>query len=353
VRLALTDLIAATLIVGSLWAYERRRTGAALGWLAAASLSRETALLAAFGLAQRPWLSRANVGRALAAAAPVVLWIAYVRLRVGPGELGAHNFAWPLAGIAGKVVEVLRACGGAVDPKLAAVTLLALIGLIIQAGWIVLRRAPDDPWWRVGAGYVALMACLGPPVWEGFPGAAPRVLLPLTIAFNVLAVRLRLALPWLAAANLPVFAGLLALIDVPRDPHQLATARVGRDAVLAQTDAAWFDLEHSPRHTWAWTRHGGRLTFEAWPAASRPLQVSFGIRSLDSRTVVIRDRGREIWRGAVDSRLATVSLPVRLDSGRAVLEFATDAAPVSEGASAGGRSLGFALYDVHLSAPAP
>jgi hypothetical protein len=353
VRLALTDLIAATLIVGSLWAVERRRGGAALGWLAAAGLSRETALLAAFGLTERPWVSAANLRRLLTAAAPLVLWLAYVRLRVGPGEVGVHNFAWPLAGIAGKGVELFHAWSGPTDPALVAVTLLATLGLVLQAGWIALRRTPDDPWWRVGAAYVVLMACLGPPVWEGFPGAAPRVLLPLTVAFNVLAVRRRLALPWLVAANLPVCAGLLALLDVPRDPHKLATARVGHEAILVQTDAAWFELEHSPRHTWAWTRQGGAMNFQAWPAASCSVRVTFGVRSLDARTVVIRDRGRLVWRGAVNSRVTEVTLPVRLDSGRALLEFATDTAPVSEGAAAGGRSLGFAVYDVQLGALPP
>jgi hypothetical protein len=353
VRLALTDLIAATLIVGSLWAFERRRTGTALGFMAAAGLGRETALLAVWGLAERPWGSRANLRRALAAAAPLVLWLIYVRLRVGPGEVGVHNFTWPLAGLAGKAVELVRAGRGTVDPVLTAVTLLAMLGLVVQAGWILLRPALDDPWWRVGAAYVALMLCLGQPVWEGFPGAAPRVLLPLTLAFNVLAVRRRLALPWVAAANLSVCAGVLALLEVPRDPHQLATARVGSEAVLVQSDGAWFELEHSPRHTWAWTRRGGRLTFESWPAVSRVVQVSFGLRGLTPRTVVIRERGREVWRGAVGGRVAEVSLPVRLDSGTGFLEFAADAAPVTEGAAAGGRLLGFAVYDVRLSALPP
>jgi hypothetical protein len=353
VRLALTDLIASTLIAGSIWAAERRRAGPAVGLLACAGLARETALLAVVGLARPPWRSRANLVRALAAMVPLALWLAYVRMRVGPGDAGWDNFTWPLTGIIGKGVELLRAFEGSTDPWVVAIAALALFGVVLQAGCIVLCRSAEDPWWRMGAAYVALMACLGQRVWEGYPGAAQRVLLPMTIAFNVLAVRRRLGLRWLVAANLPVLAGLLALLDLPNDPHQLATARVGGEAVLAQTDAAWFGREHSPRHTWAWTRQGGCLSLEAWPQRSCTVQVSFGVRSLDRRTVIIRERGRELWRGNVGSRVTPVALPVRLDSGQAVLEFATESAPSSEGAAAGGRLLGFALYDVRLNEPLP
>jgi DNA-binding IclR family transcriptional regulator len=81
--------------------------------------------------------------------------------------------------------------------------------------------------------------------------------------------------------------------------------------------------------------------------------VELGLRSLDTRTVTIRDHGHAIWRGLVDSHLTSVALPVRLDSGRAVLECSTDAAPVAEGAAAGGRQLGFAVYDLRLAAAKP
>jgi hypothetical protein len=353
VRLALTDLIAATLIVAALWSWERRRGGAATGLLAAAGLSRETALLALAGLLRRPWVSRANLARACAAALPLALWIGYVRFRIGPGEAGWHNFTWPLAGLLAKVAEMGRAWAGPVDPWLVAATLLAVVGLLVQATWIVVSRAPNDPWWRTGAAYAGLMVFLGTPVWEGFPGAAPRVLLPLTIAFNVLAIRRRIGVTWLVVANLSVFTGLLALLEVPHDPHQLATARVGGESILVETDAGWFDREHSARHVWAWTRRGGTLNLRAWPASTAEVNVELGLRSLDTRTVTIRDHGHAIWRGLVDSHLTSVALPVRLDSGRAVLECSTDAAPVAEGAAAGGRQLGFAVYDLRLAAAKP
>ena len=44
---------------------------------------------------------------------------------------------------------------------------------------------------RVGVAYVVLMVVLGPDVWGGYPGAALRVVLPMTIAFNLLLPRTR------------------------------------------------------------------------------------------------------------------------------------------------------------------
>ena len=72
-------------------------------------------------------------------------------------------------------------------------TLAATFSLVVQAVFFVVHRRAAEPWWRVGAIYMGLMVCLGPSVWAGFPGAATRVLLPLTLAFNVLAVRGRAA----------------------------------------------------------------------------------------------------------------------------------------------------------------
>ena len=45
------------------------------------------------------------------------------------------------------------------------------------------------PWWRVAAAYAVLMLLVDKAVWEGSPGAVMRVLLPLTVGFNILLLR--------------------------------------------------------------------------------------------------------------------------------------------------------------------
>ena len=83
----------------------------------------------------------------------------------------------------------------------------------MQAGFILWRwRAwSTSPWWRIGAAYTALMAVAGASVWEGHPGAIPRVVLPLTVAFNMLLLRERRFWPLFVLGNLAVLDELRAL----------------------------------------------------------------------------------------------------------------------------------------------
>jgi hypothetical protein len=57
------------------------------------------------------------------------------------------------------------------------------------------------------------MLVLGDAVWEGHPAAVGRILLPMTVAFNVLLPRVRWALflPLLVLGNASVVVGLDAM----------------------------------------------------------------------------------------------------------------------------------------------
>ena len=65
-------------------------------------------------------------------------------------------------------------------------SLVALISLTTQTVYLLVRRTWWQPWWRVALVFAALMLTVHQVVWEGFPGAVMRVVLPLTIGFNVL-----------------------------------------------------------------------------------------------------------------------------------------------------------------------
>jgi hypothetical protein len=331
---------------------ERRLVGGALGTLAVAGLTRETSLIAIPGFWERPWLSGRNVFRTLAAAAPLAAWMAYVRWRAGPGGTGMRNFDWPLFGWIGKWAPTLAALTDEGDHLLAWATLLAALALTAQAAYIVLHRGLDDRWWRVGAAYAALFLFLGPAVWEGFPGAATRVLLPLTLAFNVLASRNRASFAWLLAGNLAVGAGLLAVKDVPRDPTELAAGRSGEAACLAREGTGWHGVEREKNHRWAWSRSTATAVIEAWPKTDAAVRVEFALRSLSPRKIAIRCDGRELWTGTVGADLtAKRSILVPIHHGGATLELATDEPAVPEGPSPNARLLAFALYDLRFVAP--
>jgi len=345
VRFALTDLVALAILAGAMLAAERRRPGWGLAQLAAAGLARETSLLALPAFCTRPWLSAVNLRRAAAAALPLAAWMIYVRWRAGAGDPGWGNFTWPLAAWGEKWRTGIAAARQLPDPLLAWTTLLATAGLTIQALYFLWRPRPGENWWRVGAAYVALLSFLGRPVWSDFPGAVFRAVLPLTLAFNVLAARRRAGWVWLLAGNLGVGAGLLALRDVPFDNGEVAAFHEAGVAGLAREGAGWYGAEHSGRHLWAWSDGRSDLTIATWPQDDRTLELEFSLRALTPRVVTVRQNGREIWRGTADARRSDGRLTIAVAAGRAELNFATATPAVAESADPGARALAFALYD--------
>lgn len=354
VRLALTDLVALTVLAGAMLALERGRERTGVAALALAGLARETSLAALGGALAAPWFSRRNFLRAAGAVAPLAAWLAYVRWVVGPADAGWANFTLPGAGLVEKLQAAFAALSTVADKPLAWTTLLATIALVAQAAYVVTRPRPGDRWWRVGAAFAAMLLLLGTAVWEGFPGAATRVLLPLNLAVNVLALRARAPWAWLLAANLTVFAGLLALRDVPRDARELAARSAGGASAIVRYGDGWFGREAAGRRTWLWARARGELEVEQWRRDGAPLRLRFSLRALTPRTVVLRHEGRELWRAEIGPAFSAHAVPLPAAAGRVfTLEFSCAAPPVRESAAPGARELGFALYDLRLAPPAP
>jgi hypothetical protein len=351
VRLALTDLLGVTLIAAGLLLAERRHRR--FGWcaLAAAGLARETALSGLAGLWRGPWNSprtlAGNALRSLAAVTPLVAWAAYVRWQAGPAFQGIDNFTWPVVGWIGKWREI--ALGFTVPDYLwlKLTTLLATLALTVQAGWLVSRFRWGDGWWRIGAIGAAMLACFGPSVWEGHPGAATRLLLPMGLAFAVLAVRLRAPLIWLLAGNLTVFSGVTALWQVPDDPGELAAGRAGAVAYVAHLGTGWFGCEHHGRDTWAWSSGQGEIQLQTWPPAGPAPRVHLELRSLTPRTVEIRQGGALLWSGEVGPQRQPIELH-GVRPGVSALSFRTNTAGTPENATPTARSLTFAVYDLRV-----
>ncbi len=352
VRLALTDLTALTIIAGALLAAERSRGNLAVGALAFAGLARETSLLVTTGLVEAPWFSRKNALRLALVAAPLALWLGYVRWRVGPADAGWANFTWPGAGLVEKWQASLAALATVTDKPLAWTTLCATLALTVQAAFFFVRPQLGEHWWRIGAVHAVMLLFLSTAVWEGFPGAATRVLLPLNLAFNIIVCRTRASLVWLVLGNLTVFAGLLALRDVPHDSTELVAQSLGPGTAIVRFGPDWFGREHDRKHVWLWAKTRGTLTLESRPALAAALRLEFALRSLTPRTVILRHDGRELWRAEIGPSLArhAVTLPA---GGAAIstLEFSSPAPAVPENSVPGARELAFALYDLRLALP--
>jgi hypothetical protein len=348
VRFALTDLAALTLLAGALWQLERGRNRSGLGWLSLSLLARETSVLGAVALVPGAGASRGDwkraCGRGLVVILPLAVWLIYLQLTVGGAEAGRRNFSWPVMGLVDRWCEAVTGLEVESDHWLAVSSLLVQLALTVQLLFLFLRPQWNNPWWRVGAAYGVLLLCLGPAVWEGYLSAATRVLLPMALAFNVLAVRTRAGALWLILGNLTVLNGILALWVVPENPRELTTQWTWSHRYLLETDRRWFGTETRWSEHWSWCPQDGRLTLRTWPHRDK-VGVQLHLQGFTERDLEIRQAGRVVWQGRLGAKLHWIPLPVlATDQGDLVLELHSDAPPQREGPESNARDLGFACY---------
>jgi hypothetical protein len=353
VRLALTDLAALLLTAGAVLAAERGRTGAAAGLIGLGGLTRETAVLGIAALAGRRLDgARAHArtaGWAVLALAPLALWLAYIHYRLGDSGAGQRNLTWPLAGWVARWSELARGFETTGNPWLTAGCVLEQVALTVQVAYLAWRARWECRWWRVGAAYLLLFAVLGHAVWGGFPNAATRVLLPLTLAFNVRVVRDGAHWAWLILGNLSVLAGLHACLQPPGSPHQLPMPSTWEQRYCLETDARWSVAEENRGHRWAWCADEGGLHVRTWPhrAAAR---LELQLRAVTPREIEVRHAGRVVWRGEVGDRPQWIALPeLPFERGGLRLELRSPAPPVGEGAADTARHISFACFGARLA----
>ena len=216
VRESVPDGPSVLLIALAIRAVDIARPTVSAWTLGLAALCRETNVLASVILLPRGIRpGRAYVAaavRLLIVLAPLALWLSYLwSIDLPMRHTGARNLAAPLVGYGEKwaaTLAALEAEGWGSFPRL---SLLSMTALTTQAAFLLLSRQWNVAWWRTGVVYLALMAVLGPAVWEGHPGAATRVVLPMTFAFNVLVLRSRWFWPLWVLGNLSVLGGLEAI----------------------------------------------------------------------------------------------------------------------------------------------
>ena len=221
VRSALLEGPSLLVIVLAIIALERGRSWLATGLIGLAGLGRETNILAGAALVDRPTRLSALLtlaAQAVAVVLPLVFWLAYLRLS-HPGadfDLGSSgNFAAPFTGMFEEWRVTFAELGAEGWASFARFDLMAVLGVTLQGLFLVVTavRKWRLPWHRVGLAYAVLMVFLGTAVWEGYPGAYTRVLLPMVWAYNILLPRER---PWLfwplvLAGNLSILNGLESL----------------------------------------------------------------------------------------------------------------------------------------------
>lgn len=353
VRFALTDLAALLLTAGAVLLAGRGRPGPAAGLIGLAGLTRETAVLGLAALWGRAGEAVRDIWRTLlcllAALLPLALWLLYVRHALGGSGAGLRNLAWPLAGWTLRWEEFTRGLTTTGNPWLVLESLLEHVALTVQLIYLLLKPRRECPWWRVGAAYGVLFAVLGPAVWGGFPNAASRVLLPLTLAFNVRAVRDGARWAWLVLGNLSLVAGLHTMLLQPGTPHQLPLPSSWETRCLLETDARWSMAEWDSRHRWAWCAGEGGLSVRTWP--HRPeLRLELQLRGITPRELQVLHAGRVVWSGRIGDRPGWITLPVLpLERGRLELELRSPAAGADDGADRTARRISFACFGARVA----
>ena len=350
VRLALTDLLAVTLLAAAILLAERRRVAGGLALLALAGLARETALLGVVAFWSGPWDQlaswRRNLGRTVLVALPLLVWVGYIRVVAGPAPQGFGNLTLPLSGYMEKWLQTLNDFRS-VGPYgwLNTTTLLVVVALTVQAIFVLRRRAPDNPGWRLGVTGVAMMMLFGTAVWEGHPGAAARLLLPLGLAFALLVVRQRAGWAWVLLGSLSVLGGLLAFSNPSHEVREIGAGRQDGVTYIMRLGTDSYPTEHTWKHTWGWCGRTASLSIATWPASAEAKRIRLGLRAASPRVIEITDSlGRRLWQGRVGAVRQEVELsPV--PPGPQALRFRSDATLVVEGPGAGARGLGFAIYD--------
>jgi hypothetical protein len=337
-------------------------------WLGAAvmgvsGLGKDTSILcgAALPLPQagnpRTWAR--CLARGVILLLPLAVWMVCVRMIVGRGDdIGARNFAGPFVGLAHKLQHTLSSISREryPYPSVAKFDLLVLAGLLAQFLFFAFRMRWSNPWWRLGASYAVLMIFLGDAVWENYPSAAARVLLPMTLAFNILVPRRRLWPILLVVGNLGVFASADLLKPPGRESFEVEGPRSLRinpkdgsvvEAVFGPENWGW--QEKSRWDYWRWSMG------DSWVAIRNPqpfpimADIKFRLRAVDLRGATVTLNGRVVWSGLLQpaevrkAKLAGVELP----PGDTVLYFKSDRPSANPG-NDDPRSLTFSVRDLEI-----
>lgn len=358
---ALLDGPSLLLVASGMALVEARRPWLAAMVLGLSSFGRETNILSGAGMeiprdratrAWATWLLRAAV-----VVVPLLAWVVCLRLWLGKeDDVGARNLAMPFAGLANKLEDIVARLGAEGYDSVAKFDLLVVVGLMAQFFFFAFRRRWQDPWWRLGASYAVLMAFLGDAVWEAYPSAAARVLLPMTLAFNIRVPRGRWWIVLLLVGNL----GVIASVDISKPPgkesyivvgpRDLRINPKGGDAVgVIYGPRNWWTPEKSRWSFWRWNQGDATITIHNPQPFTLMVWLRFHLRPIDERKAIVLRGGSIVWQGQLEpSEVKYVSLKgIDLPPGDTVFVFKSDR-PAGYPGNGDQRRLSFSLRDLEL-----
>ncbi len=188
-------------------AIERGRPLVSAAIVGVAGLARETNLLV---MAAQPWPRdrkawlRAGLALTLAVV-PLLLWEDYLHsIYRSTIFAGADTFMPPGVALSSRWLQALAAVRA--EPLSAAWRPLCILSSLVAQGlFVIVHRRYRAAWWRVAVPYVVLMLFFNEVLADPQTAAITRVLLPLTIGFNILLAgepRPARFWPWFIVGNL-------------------------------------------------------------------------------------------------------------------------------------------------------
>ena len=163
-------------------------------------------------------------------------------------------------------------------------------------------------------------------MWEGFPGASTRVLLPMTLAFNICVPRGRKWLAVLIAGNLTVVASYREFSPPSRDFMVVSGARAVLRTVRVEPISGWSGNESNLGDRWRWCAGDGVLRIRNDSGGALTLALQGAIASAhDQRRVKAVARDDMRWSAelsaekTVEFRFGVVAPP-----GETLLHFTSD-----------------------------
>jgi len=327
--------------------------------LGVSGLAKETNLLAGAALAPAPPEARRDwrglAGRAGLLVLPLALWLVCLWVWLGTvGDSGARNFGLPLLAYLAKWRETLQLLRFDGLESYERFNVPVLVALLVQMLFFLLRPRWRETWWRVGAAYAVLMIFLGAAVWEGYPSAAVRVLLPMQLAFNIAVPRGgRGWLVLLLLGNLTLFSTPDLLKPPGRESYRVEGPRelrmvVGTGHTVAVAfDAAWYPGERSYWEYWRWARGPASFTIRNPHPFTLAGDVHFELRSITPRHVRVFNGGQLVWEGEVASRRQYIHAGTVLPPGDQTWRIETSEPAVLPG-NGDQRRLTFSLRDLEI-----
>ncbi len=364
-RNALFDGPSLLLIAFGVYLLDKGRPWWSTAVFALSGLGKETNLLGSAALLPkladggRAW--GLAVVRGLLTVAPLALWVVYIALFVGgkAGDPGARNFDLPFAAYGRKWGDVLESL-----PDVSAFNawplwgLLMLVALTVQFLYLVLRPQWNQAWWRIGLSFAVLMIFLGDAVWEGYPGAASRVLLPMQLAFNVLVPAGRGWWAVLVLGNLTMLAAPAALESptgegyVVRGPDELVYGSAREKFAIEYADE-WYPVERNNNDYWCWAGGNGVIVVTNPQPVPLVVRLRFALNVATPRTVWLQLNGSQLWSTELDdhSSLNVTLNELVLPPGPSKLVFVTDEPPSRLGSDP--RPLAFRLQNLRVDVQRP